>query len=194
MFVIYMFKNKLPSRIFLFFFVATLFTFSLYGGPRFPHYFGSLFPLYYVTLSYCIAVVCDKTNKKMLFYLSMIVVLPFIMVNAKSFYFINGSSSDQVGRAKKIATIIFQNITDSKYRLTSLPQPYSDTTYRYFLESWGKRPIEKDSIEKSKQMFVVCNASCNPMEDGQFDIALFAPKHVEKKIKVDTIWIYKLSN
>ena len=92
-----------------------------------------------------------------------------------------------------MAKKILSNIGKEKYTVTALPEKYSDSTYRYFLEIWGKRPIEKDSLEKADELFVVCEKTCSPIiGNPQWDIAYFAPNKIEDQWTIDNIKIYKL--
>lgn len=183
------------SKLMLFLFICNLIAFSLlYSGPRFPHYFGTLYPLYYILLATIITIVTKKLNKKLSLFVISCAIVIFIATNARGYYFINGVASNQVIQAQTSAKAIYQNVSSNTYRLTSLPERYSDSTYRYFLELSGKRPVEKDSIERTSELFVVCDKPCKPIGDPQYDIALFAPTRVEKKFSTNGVIIYKLKN
>lgn len=189
------FRTTSQKKVFLFIFICNLLAFSLYNRPRFPHYFGTLYPFYYVLF----AAIFNKffTNKlgsKTALLIVGIMAFLYIVINAKSYYFIKGKASNQVAHAEIIAKAIYKDVRSNTYRLTSLPERYSDTTYRYFLELWGRRPVEKDSIDKTNELFVVCDARCKPIGDPQYDIALFAPTRVEKQFSTVGVTIYKLTN
>ena len=87
----------------------------------------------------------------------------------------------------------FDNVKKEKFTVTALPEKYSDSTYRYFLETWKKRAIEKDSLIKADELFVVCEKKCDPIiGNPQWDIAFFAPNKIVDEWKVSDVKIYKL--
>ena len=49
-------KKKSNLKIFLFIFLFTILGMSLYSGPKHPHYFVILYPLYYIIISYFLAI------------------------------------------------------------------------------------------------------------------------------------------
>ncbi len=176
-------------RIVFIFFVFLLLGTSLYGGPKHPHYFGVLYPLYYVIIAHFLSLFTTSLfgNFLMLFFLSV-----FIFFNSKGYYFLSQKGSNQITKARKIGEIIYKNTSSKKFTTTFLPYKYSDSTYRYFLEIWGKKPIEKDSLEKTDELFVICEEKCQPIGDPQWDIAYFAPNKIAETWMVNNVKIYKL--
>ena len=183
-------KKSSNLKTFLIFFLVTMLGMSLYSGPKHPHYFGLLYPLYYIIISNFLVFSKEIGWEK---YLTIIFVIGFIFLNFQKYpYFIN-PPNNQISFAKKIAQKISDNITKKKFTVTALPEKYSDSTYRYFLEVWGKRAIEKDSLNKADELFVVCEKKCdliigNPM----WDIAYFAPNKIIGEWTVEGVKIYKL--
>ncbi len=182
-------KKKGSIRSLLTFFVLTFIGIALYGGQKFPHYFGVIYLYYLVILSYFLSYVSDIKFSK--FLIAAFFIL-YIYINFQGYIFLKGNGSHQINKAKKIASEIFKNVSDNKFTITSLPGDYSDTTYRYFLEIWGKKPIEKDSLEKGEELFVVCEKECDPRNSAQWDIAYFAADKIEKVWSVNNVKIYKL--
>ena len=87
---------------------------------------------------------------------------------------------------------ILPEIKTNRYQITGLPDKYSDSTYRYFLEIWGKRALEKDSLEKAKELFVVCETKCHLIGNPQWEIAYFAPRAVVGQWETEGVKIYRL--
>lgn len=181
-------KDNLRT-IFLFFMLVTL-GISLYGGPKYPHYFAPVYPFYYIILGYFLSLFLISTLWNILIALFFTI---YIFLNSQGYYFLFKKENNQIGVAKDIAQTIRQNLIHQNYRLTSLPQRYADTTYRYFLEIWGKKPVEKDSLEKTEELFVVCEDKCKPIGDPQWDVAYFAPRKIVGTWKTDNVTIYKLT-
>lgn len=191
-FVILLTLTKKSSSIkkIIFIFILTILGMSLYSGPKHPHYFVVLYPLYYVIVSYLFASLNLSSWEK---YLTLFFIFGFIFLNYQKYPYFRNPSNNQITLAKNIAQKILNNIEKKKFTVTALPEKYSDSTYRYFLEIWGKRAIEKDSLEKADEMFVVCEKKCdliigNPM----WDIAYFAPNKIVGEWEVEDVKIYKL--
>lgn len=182
-------KKQDSVFIFTFFFLFLLAGVSLYGGPKHPHYLGLLYILYIVIISYFLSYLLPTNIGK-----SLIVFFLFlyVLLNSRSYYFFTNKGNYQISKAKNAAKIIAQNVSYKKYALTALPQQYSDWTYRYFLEIFRKKPIEKDSLEKVDELFVICEESCALIGNPQWDIAHFAPNKIAQVWKSDDVTIYKL--
>ncbi|HEX7542858.1 MAG TPA: glycosyltransferase family 39 protein, partial [Patescibacteria group bacterium] len=165
-------KRSSNLKTFLLFFLLTMLGMSFYNGPKYPHYFGVLYPLYYVIISYFLVFHKQSVWQK---YLTIFFVIGFIFLNFQKYPYFRDPPNNQIVLAKNVAQKISDNIKKEKFTVTALPEKYSDSTYRYFLEIWGKRAIEKDSLKKADELFVVCEKKCdiligNPM----WDIAYFA--------------------
>lgn len=182
--------KKSHLKTFLFIFLLTIIGMSLYSGPKHPHYFGILYPLYFIVISNFLSFPKESRWEK---YLTIIFIVGFIFLNFQKYPYFRNPSNNQIALAKNIAQKIFDNVNKEKFTVTALPEKYSDSTYRYFLELWNKRAIEKDSLNKADELFVVCEKKCdiiigNPM----WDIAYFAPNKIIGQWNVEDIKIYKL--
>ncbi len=183
-------KKDRPITVFLFVFLGVIFGFSLYGGEKHPHYFGVLYPMYFIIIGYFISFLFEGRWEK---YLGYLFISTFVFLNFQKFNFLSYRGDQQLQRSKKVAQKIFGNVDKNKFTVTALPEKYSDSTYRYYLELWKKRAIEKDSLEKADELFVVCEKKCDPIiGNPQWDIAYFAPNKIENEWTVDGVKIYKL--
>ena len=183
-------KQVSNIRILLFIFLLTILGMALYSGPKYPHYFGVLYPLYYIIISYFLTIPKKFFWKKLfiIFFIS-----GFIFLNFQKYPYFRNPSNNQIGLAKNIAQKISDNIKREKFTVTALPEKYSDSTYRYFLEIWGKRATEKDSLDRADELFVVCEKKCDLIiGNPQWDIAYFAPNKIVGEWKVGDVKIYKL--
>ncbi|HLD26924.1 MAG TPA: glycosyltransferase family 39 protein [Patescibacteria group bacterium] len=178
-----------PLRIFLLFFLFLVAGIALYSGPKIPHYFGAIYPIYIVIVSYLIVWLLSVKKGTVVLYIFLGLYLFF---QSYGYFFLFGKGSFQIDHAQRVSRIIMDNITQIKYTVTGFPQKYSDSVYRYFLEVWERRSIEKDSLERAQELFVVCDGSCWPIGHPQWDIAYFAPNKVVGKWRVDNVTIYKL--
>ena len=120
-------------------------------------------------------------------------IIGFIFLNLQKYPYFYNPPNNQITLAKNIAQKISDNITKKKFTVTALPEKYSDSTYRYFLEIWKKRAIEKDSLDKADELFVICEKKCTPIiGNPQWDIAYFAPNKIIGEWNVQSVKIYKL--
>ena len=188
-FLISSFKKQSPLTYLLTFFILTYFGISIYGGQKIPHYFLCIYIFYFILLSYFLT---DAYNIKFGKIIVILFMASFIYTNSQGYFFLHKKGNFQIERAKAISKIIYNQVKYDKYNITSLPMNYSDTTYRYFLEISGKKPIEKDSTEKGRELFVVCEEDCDPMNSGQWDIAFFGGNKILGVWKLDNVKIYKL--
>lgn len=177
-------------RNLLIFFIVTAIGVSFYLSARYPHYFLILYPLYYILIAYFLTSLLSSNVGK---FVMAVFLISFILLNSQRYYFLTARENNQIGAAQKVARIIADNSVREGYRLTSLPQQYGDYTYRYFLEIWGKKPIEKGSFARTPTLFVVCEEECKPIGDPQWDIAYFAPRKIVGTWKVNSVKIYKLT-
>ena len=53
--------------------------------------------------------------------------------------------------------------------------------------------MEKNTTERAEELIVLCEEKCSPVGNGQYDIALFAPKKIVGTWKVENVTIYKLT-
>ena len=183
-------KQKSHLKAFLFFFILIILEMSLYNGPKHAHYFGVLYPLYYVIISYFLVFLKESSWGK---FLTIFFIFGFIFLNFLKYPYFRNPPNNQIVLAKNVAQKIFDNVKKEKFTVTALPEKYSDSTYRYFLEIWRKRAIEKDSLIKADELFVVCEKKCTPIiGHPQWDIAYFAPNKIIGEWKVEDVKIYKL--
>lgn len=189
LFLIFYKKSKDNIKPVLLFFLITLIGIAIYGGQKFPHYFSVIYLYFFIIISYFFSFISNSRFSK--FLISAFFIL-YIYINAQGYVFLREKGSYQINKAKIIAKEIFNNISKEPFTITSLPGDYSDTTYRYFLEIWGKKSLEKDSLEKAEELFVVCEETCDPRNSAQWDIAYFAADKIEKEWFASNVKIYKL--
>lgn len=183
--------NRSLAYIILFF-LTSLAGLSLYAGPKYPHYYGAIYASYIILLSYLLS---SLLRSKYLIPVLALFIGGFIFLNSRGYYFFWEKGSNQILHAQKIAKTIQSSVTRDKYAVTALPNQYSDSTYRYFLEVWGKRSLEKDSLEPAGELFVICEGACKPIGNPQWDIAYFKPKKVVETKKIfPSVTMYRLTN
>ena len=182
-------KNREYSLIGLFF-MAIIGGLSLYAGPKYTHYLAIVY-LYYFAV---IGIIIMSLPKKIIPVVMGIVLILFSYVSITRYDFLNGDPNFQARHAKRISNSIIPHISKQLFQITALPERYSDHTYRYYLEVLGKRPQEKDSLERAQELFVICEGRCDLIiGNPTWDIAFFAPKKIAKQWEIENVTIYKLT-
>ena len=183
-------RKQVNLKIFISIFLCFILFFSFYGGNKYPHYYGLIYPIYFIIIA---NILSDLTAQKFGKYLIGLFFVAFIFLNGVKYSFLFIKGSNQINQSKLIAQIIFDNVKDPKFTVTALPERFSDSTYRYFLEIWDKRSLEKESIERANELFVVCEKDCLPIiGNPDWEIAFFAPNKIVGEWKVNDVKIYKL--
>jgi hypothetical protein len=190
---LYIWRKKENRSIWMtsLFFILMLSATAVFTENKNRHYFGALYPLYYILIAYVIATYV-WTKKTLALVVGCILIFAFMQKDLYEFF--RSSGPDLIGRAEHISDVIRDNISDdSSIQITSLPDHYGDYMYRYYLEVWGHRPVERASLVKADELFVVCIDACKPIGDPQWDIAYFEPTKVVGTWKVEDVTIYKLT-
>ncbi|OGK52491.1 hypothetical protein A3B02_01990 [Candidatus Roizmanbacteria bacterium RIFCSPLOWO2_01_FULL_42_14] len=180
-------NNRFFPRIVLMFFLTLIIT-SYFTLNKYPHYFGFLYPLFLSIFAYILATTLFYKSRSLLF----LILGMFITFQISGYDFLWQKGTYQIKRAQSIAESIYPRIQTKKYQITSLPDHYGDSTQRYYLELWEKRPLDKDSRELADELFVMCEQPCKPIGDPQWDIAYFRPRRITDTWDVEGVTIYKL--
>ncbi|MFQ5452024.1 MAG: ArnT family glycosyltransferase [Candidatus Paceibacterota bacterium] len=188
-FTVLRFRANTHESSILLFFTLSVIGISLYSGPKYVHYFTIVYILYYLVIAYFL--VKALWNKRFGMLIAVFLTV-FIYMNFLQYRFIHGEPSNQIETSRRVARIIFDNTTVETYKVAGLPDKFSDSTYRYFLELWGKRSLERDATEQADELFVVCQDDCKPIGDPLWDIAYFAPREIVGVWSVEGVKIYKL--
>lgn len=182
-------KRKHTLVLFHVFFGCVLVLTSFFTNVKNLHYFGPLYPLVYIISAY-IVVSLSRFLKMPLLILLCLVGFLFSQRQLTMYFMHNGSHLIQ--RAENISQKIYDTSDTQTIQITSLPDHYGDYMYRYFLEVWGKRPVERASLIKADELYVVCEEACKPIGDPQWDIAYFQPTDIAGTWNVEDVTIYKL--
>lgn len=189
--------NKTDQSIMLiaFAFFALLLGTSLYHGPKYPHYLGSIYILLYVLTAYILQLFMRQVGVYAGAVLTSILLLCFVLLNGANFLFLwQSEGHNQIARTMEVAKMIRDMKPQMPYSFTSSPQAYADYPYRYYLTAWNMAPISKEEeYLETKDLIVICEESCMPMKDSQWTIARFSPKRISSEKSVNGVYIYKLT-
>lgn len=183
-------KKDQTIRLLTIFFSLMFVVTTFFTNNKNLHYFGALFPLYYIILAYVLGrYLWNKRTGVVVIAL----LLGFVLLQNRLIGFFTSSGADTISLAKNVSQKIYDNLDeDHTLQITSLPDGYGDYMYRYYLEVWGRRPVERASLIKADELFVVCEEACTPIGDPQWDIAYFEPTKVVGKWEIEDVTLYKL--
>jgi len=184
-----LYKQKSQIKTFLLFFLLTIFFMSLYSGQKHPHYFGVLYPMYYVIVAYFLAFSQDFSLGKILL---ILFVSGFVFLNFQKYPYFYNSPNNQIDHAKKVANFLNRVITDKKFNFAVQPDGDPEDSYLYFLELEGKIPLDRKRLEVGNVMFVVCSQACDLKTTKSWNVNMFGKFKIANEWKVDGVKIYKL--
>lgn len=181
-------KLNALTLFFLFFFLG-LVGVSIYPGPKHAHYFGIVFPFYFII----IAVFISKIPfKKMGMVILCILVGAYVYSNSKGYRFLYADQLNQIAHAQKVAAFLDKKIGNSKFNFAVQPDSWQEGSYLYFLELMGKRPADRERQEVTDQMFVVCGDPCNLYKTPSWNVNMFGKFKIVNQWPVEGVKIYKL--
>ncbi|KXK09127.1 MAG: hypothetical protein UZ21_OP11001000180 [Microgenomates bacterium OLB22] len=172
----------------LIFFVTSLLSSTLFKGVVYMHYIAFLIVIWYLMVGVTASLIDHKITRKIV----IVIVLIFAYYQIPHYWFLREEPNHQIRMSRKIAESIMPRITKEKYQITGLPDKFGDSTYRYWLEKWGKTPVAKDSLDRGDELFVACQSPCRVIGDPQWDIAYFAPTKIVETWQSEGVTLYKL--
>lgn len=185
-------KNKINTQLLLFiFFFLSLIGVSIYPGPKHAHYFGIVFPFYFVI----IALILSKISHKIWGWIILIIFLAFyVFLNVKGYRFMYADQLNQIVHAKKVANFLYTEIGSQPFNFAVQPDSWQEDAYLYYLELKNKRPANRELQEVTDQMFVVCGDPCNLYTTPSWNVNMFGKFKIINEWKVEGVKIYKLTH
>lgn len=182
-------KKTSNLRTFLFIFLLTILGMSLYSGPKHAHYFGTLYPLYYVIISCFISLTTSYWEKV----LTILFVTGFIFLNIQKSPYLRMQPNNQIGHAEKVAQFLDEKIgKKDKFNFAVQPDGGPEDSYLYFLELKGKVPLDRKLLQVGDMMFVVCENDCDLINSRSWNITMFGKFKIANEWKAEGVKIYKL--
>ncbi len=180
-------------RIILTIFMFSLVITSFMTANKFPHYFGILYPLYYLIVSIVLMRIIGMIKTTYVATGAILLMAGlYIYTQGTHYQFLKVEPNRQIAHAEKTAEKIFPLITKDAYRLTAIPDSFGYSAYGYFLEAWGKVPVNNLTLDPADEMIVLCERGCEPIGNPQWDVAFFKARSVETSFISDHVYVYKL--
>lgn len=187
-FLILLKKRSNLTSLFIFF-IFLLLGISLYSGPKHPHYFAVLYPLYFIVIAYFLSFLLPSRFGALLV---LVFFLIFVFCNSHRYYFLFGEGSNQIAQARAVANFLNKVIDSDKFNFAVQPDGWQEDAYLYFLELMGKRPLDRRKVEIGEEMFVVCGQPCNLYRTRSWNVRMFGQFKIVKDWTVEDVKIYKL--
>ncbi len=167
-----------------------IFLFCFLNSQNYPHYFASIYFSFYLVFSYLVS---KLPKKKVISWLIIgVFVLLYVKSQGQKYYFFHQIGNHQIKIADAIAQSIVNRDPQSPYQIAGLPFTEPEGHIRYFLELKGKRPLDADSPEEAKQLFVLCHeTNCQPLANPLYQIAAFRNGKIIDTWQIYGVTIYK---
>ncbi len=171
--------------------VCYLLGFGLLQSYRHPHYYMNI----YFSLFFIGGIIFYNLYNKNLVSKLLVTILLFsyIGINAKNYYYFTREPNNQVKHAQTVANFLAPKINNKPYNIATWPIDFTEDNYLYFLELRGLVPADREKVEVTDQMFVLCNtAPCSIINSPSWNISMFGKAKVAEKWEIERIKIYKL--
>ncbi|GIW62366.1 MAG: hypothetical protein KatS3mg090_0192 [Patescibacteria group bacterium] len=169
--------------------LLTALIFTLMRFESLPHYLFAIIAGFYLLITLLITQFKDK---KVVFLFCIALIL--LWANNYNFVFYKPKTT-QIQTARKYADLIFNDIKTDSFQIIGVPFTESTATQRYFIELKGKTPLEENSAEIPKELFVFCYRDCdNILGNDLWQIAVIKNKSIAKTWKIDNIKVFKIIN
>ncbi|MGB9637444.1 MAG: hypothetical protein ACPLY7_01460, partial [Microgenomates group bacterium] len=182
-----LYRNKvfaLKQHILLFIWlVVGLLGMGLYKQHIYDHYFGFLFPAMFL-----LAAIIQEELWRLKFFGKIFAAVLFLSITILSFREtpLKYPPNFQMDHTVEICRKILAESGGKSFNLGMIAKQNYDAGYRYFLEKWGRKPVEIDAQRSqqtiTEQLFVVCEEKqCNPTTHPQAEIANFGWSKIDKE-------------
>jgi len=156
---------------------------GLYKQHIYDHYFGFLFPAFFLLLGWVIFQPAKFHGWWK--YLSWLLLAGITLLNWQENpqrYLPNS----QMAKVQEIDQKIISEAKGQKYNFALIAKQNYEAGYEYFLELWGRPPVQIDPQEFKKtsteQLFVVCeDPVCEPTTNSKAGIANFGWSEIENE-------------
>ncbi len=159
--------------------------FSFLNVKPLPHYFGSI----YLSIFLIMAFIFSLMPKILI----IILLFIYITLNAKNYHFLYQKGPNQIAHSQKVAEFLADKIGNKPFNIATWPVEFTEDNYVYFLELKNLYPANRQRLEITDQMFVLCNKEpCRIINSPSWNISMFGPAKIDKIWEFEGIKIYKL--
>jgi NADH:ubiquinone oxidoreductase subunit K len=181
-------KNKLILIVTTTLFFYSIF-FALIASNTTKHYFVAVYLFILLIISVGISKIRPVNFKITLGVLSILVYTYFQFDN---YFFFKPNTFNQLEYAKKVAESFVDKVENQPIQLVTIPFTETHGQFRYFLDILGIDVLPEDSTQQAEELYVMCFEECNPLGDGQWQIAVFSNKTLDQTWSVENVKIFKI--
>ncbi|QQG44572.1 MAG: glycosyltransferase family 39 protein [Candidatus Roizmanbacteria bacterium] len=170
-----------------------LLSFSLLSSARHPHYFASIYYSFFLILGYLLSNLFKLQRVK--YIIPVLFLIIYIFLNAKNYYFFKNADPywSQINQAKRVANSLSKEIGNKPFNFATWPISFGEDNFLYFLELKGQIAANREKLEITDQMFVLCKEEpCLVINSPSWNISMFGKAKIDKIWDFEGIKIYKL--
>lgn len=156
---------------------------SFYQQEIYDHYLGFLNPVPYLLFG---SLLMFKKFKWVILALAAAIILVNLQKNPLLL-----PPQNQLQRTKDVAEFVIEHAGDKPFNFALLADQNYDSAYQFYLEEFGHQP-KKLPLQKTEQLFVVCENPCDPIYSSKYEIAAFGWTLVSEAWDFAGVKIYKL--
>lgn len=196
-------RNKLRMRTLVAFSVlivwlaTALIGFGLYKQEIYDHYYGFLFPVYFIFLGgifYSLSKYA-KIRGSWLALTVFFILLTYNLLDNPLRY----SPNRQLQRSVEVADKIITESNNQKFNLAVIAERNYEDAYEYFLLKNNSKVTDIDPQNSDEtitsQLFVVCELAkekCDPTHNSKAEVANFGWSQIEEEWEISGVILYKL--
>ncbi len=163
---------------------------SLYKQHVYAHYLGFLFPAIFLLVGFLLSqIISGKTIGKIL----GLVILGWLVGLSFKNSPLQFAPNRQLQRTQAVADLVIKESSGEPFNFGLIAKQNYDESYRYFLEL-NKAKLKRGEDGITKQLFVICEDqdTCQPLNNPQWQIAVFGPAKIDKQWNIDGIKVYRM--
>lgn len=190
-------RTNKAIKVILVWIIVGIISFSFYHGIVYDYYLGSLFTAPYLLLGIVVFYIFQKELIGKL--TSIVIILTSMYLNIQNSP-LKLPPSNLLKNTQLIARFIYDKSEGTPYNFALIAGKNSDHAYRYFLETWGRTPIniENPAIDPDRKtvtskLLIVCEEKeCKPLGHPLWEIAGFGQAAISSEWTVGTVKVFKL--
>lgn len=165
---------------------------SSYENEIYDHYFGFLFPLPFILVSYLLFELFNLKIIGKVFPMLILLLLMYLNIKNSHLWL---EPNRQLQTTKQVDELIINNSDGKPFNLALLSKQNYDMPYRYFFYI-NNQPLYDLHDQITDQLFVICeawNSECKPLGHPLWEIAAFGWAKIDQQWKLNGIEIFKLT-
>lgn len=164
--------------------------FAFLSSGRFPHYYGPAIMSLYLILASLIILIKQRNIQ---YVLSGIFIILFAYLNITKMYFLSENGNNQIQHAKTIAASMGEKINHQPFNFATWPVDLGEDTYLYFLELDDMPVADREKLEVTDQLIVICSKEpCMVLDSPSWNISMFGKAQIQDQWEIGGLKIFKL--